>query len=85
MKETQLSSAVKLALAGKVHDADLAASLIDTGTIELDKDGNVTKGLDEQLKTLQESKSFCLCLKRKQKQTSKVRNPLKIPMAEKVQ
>ncbi|MEK3935937.1 phage scaffolding protein [Sporosarcina sp. FSL W7-1349] len=58
LKETQLSSAVKLALAGKVHDADLAASLIDTGTIELDKDGNVTKGLDEQLKTLQESKSF---------------------------
>lgn len=58
LKETQLSSAVKLALAGKVHDADLVASLIDGKTIELDKDGNVAKGLDEQIKTLQESKSF---------------------------
>lgn len=58
LKATQLSSAVKLALAGKVHDADLVASLIDTETIELDQDGNIAKGLDEQIKTLQESKSF---------------------------
>jgi len=58
LKETQLSSALKLALAGKVHDADLVASLIDKNTIELGADGNVTKGLDEQIKTLQESKSF---------------------------
>lgn len=58
LKSTQLSSAVKLALAGKVHDASLVTSLIDTGTIELDQEGNVTKGLEEQIKTLQESKSF---------------------------
>lgn len=58
LKDTQLSSALKLALAGKVHDADLVSSLIDKTTIELDTDGNVAKGLDEQLKTLQESKSF---------------------------
>lgn len=58
LKDTQLFSALKLALAGKVHDADLVTSLIDKATIELDADGNVTKGLDEQLKTLQESKSF---------------------------
>lgn len=58
LKETQLSSAVKLALAGKVHDADLVAGLIDKSTIELGEDGNVAKGLDEQIKTLQESKSF---------------------------
>lgn len=58
IKDTQLSSALKLALAGKVHDADLVASLIDKNTIELGADGNVTKGLDEQIKTLQESKSF---------------------------
>lgn len=58
IKDTQLSSALKLALAGKVHDAELVASLIDTKTIELGADGNVTKGLDEQIKTLQESKSF---------------------------
>jgi hypothetical protein len=58
IKDTQLSSALKIALAGKVHDADLVATLIDKNTIELGTDGNVTKGLDEQIKTLQESKSF---------------------------
>ncbi|MGG0718688.1 phage scaffolding protein [Robertmurraya massiliosenegalensis] len=58
LKDTQLSSALKLALAGKVHDADLVTGLIDKTKIELGEDGNVSKGLDEQLKTLQESKSF---------------------------
>lgn len=58
IKDTQLSSAIKLALAGKVHDADLVATLVNKATIELGADGNVTKGLDEQIKTLQEAKSF---------------------------
>lgn len=58
LKDTQLSSALKLALAGKVHDADLVAGLIDKTKIELGDDGSVTKGLEEQIKTLQESKSF---------------------------
>ena len=58
IKETQLNSAIKLAINGKVHDADLVASLLDKNTIELDEHGNITKGLEEQLKTLQETKSF---------------------------
>ncbi|MCK1999747.1 phage scaffolding protein [Psychrobacillus psychrodurans] len=58
LKDTQLSSAIKLALTGKVHDADIAISQIDKKTIELDAEGKVIKGLDEQLKTLQESKPF---------------------------
>ncbi len=58
IKETQLNSAIKLAINGKVHDADLVASLLDKDAIELDENGNITKGLDEQLKTLQETKSF---------------------------
>ncbi|NLY79809.1 MAG: chemotaxis protein [Lysinibacillus sp.] len=58
LKETQLTSALKLALAGKVHDADLVASLIDKEKIELDENGNIAKGLEEQIKSLQESKSF---------------------------
>lgn len=58
LKDTQLSSAIKLALAGKVHDTDIAISQIDKATIELDAEGKVTKGLDEQLKTLQASKPF---------------------------
>ncbi|WP_102274085.1 phage scaffolding protein [Cytobacillus massiliigabonensis] len=58
LKDTQLSSALKLALAGKVHDADLVTGLIDKTKIELSEDGNVSKGLDEQIKELQTSKSF---------------------------
>lgn len=58
LKDTQLTSALKLALNGKVHDTDLVAGLIDKTTIELGEDGNITKGLEEQIKTLQESKSF---------------------------
>ncbi|MEG0260581.1 MAG: phage scaffolding protein [Lysinibacillus sp.] len=58
IKDTKLKSALKLALAGKVHDAELVAGLVDKATVELDEDGNVTKGLDEQIKTLRESKAF---------------------------
>jgi hypothetical protein len=79
LKETQLSGAVKLALAGKVHDADLVASLIDSKTIELDKDGNVTKGLDEQLKTLQESKSFLFVPEKETKTNLKGTKPAENP------
>lgn len=58
LKDTQMASAIKLALAGKVHDTDIAISQIDKATIELDAEGKITKGLDEQLKTLQTSKPF---------------------------
>lgn len=58
LKDTQLTSALKLALAGKVHDLDYAITQIDKEKIELDADGNVTKGLDEQVTPLRESKSF---------------------------
>ncbi|HEY4623775.1 MAG TPA: phage scaffolding protein [Solibacillus sp.] len=58
LKDERLSTALKLALAGKVHDVDLVAGLLDKATVELDDKGNVTKGLDEQLKSLQESKPF---------------------------
>lgn len=58
LKDTALNSAIKLSLNGKVHDADVVSMLIDKKTIELDDKGNIAKGLDEQLKTLKESKSF---------------------------
>lgn len=58
LKETQLTSALKLALTGKVHDADLVAGLIEKDKIELNEDGTVKGGLDDQIKTLKESKSF---------------------------
>jgi hypothetical protein len=66
LKDTQLSSAIKLALTGKVHDTDIAISQIDKTTIELDTEGKVTKGLDEQLRTLQEAKPFLFVPEKKE-------------------
>lgn len=57
IKELQISNAIKLAIADKAQDADLVSSLFDKSKLILGDDGKVT-GLDEQLKTLQESKSF---------------------------
>lgn len=57
MKELRLDNAIKVALAGKVHDEDITVGLVDKEKIILGKDGSIT-GLDEQIKALQESKPF---------------------------
>ncbi|KZS45711.1 hypothetical protein AWU65_07180 [Paenibacillus glucanolyticus] len=57
-KALKLSTAVKLALAGKVHDPDIVTGLLNTDLIQLDDNGNVTAGLDDQIKALQTSKAF---------------------------
>lgn len=74
LKNERMSTALKLSLHNKVHDVDLVTDLIDKTTIELNEDGKVTKGLDEQLKTLQESKSF-LFVPEKQQPTFRGWNP----------
>lgn len=74
LKDERMNAALKLSLHSKVHDVDLVAGLIDKTTIELSEDGKVTKGLEEQLKTLQESKSF-LFVPEKQPPTFKGWNP----------
>ncbi|TKI66629.1 chemotaxis protein [Lysinibacillus mangiferihumi] len=74
LKNERMNAALKLSLHSKVHDVDLVAGLIDKTTIELSEDGKVTKGLEEQLKTLQESKSF-LFVPEKQPPTFKGWNP----------
>jgi predicted nuclease with TOPRIM domain len=56
LKELKLSTAIKAAIAGKVHDEELVAGLFDKTKLVLD--GDKVVGLDEQLKTLQESKAF---------------------------
>lgn len=56
VKELTMTNAIKLALAGKVHDEELASSLIDKEKLVIDGDKIV--GLDEQIKGLEESKSF---------------------------
>lgn len=58
MKELRLGTAVKLSLAGKVHDPDIVTGLLDRTKIELDDNGNIKAGLDDQIKALQESKAF---------------------------
>ncbi len=74
LKNERMNAALKISLHSKVHDVDLVAGLIDKTTIELSEDGKVTKGLDEQLKSLQESKSF-LFVPEKQQPTFRGWNP----------
>ncbi|QPA60681.1 phage scaffolding protein [Lysinibacillus sphaericus] len=74
LKDERMDAALKLSLHSKVHDVDLVAGLIDKTTIELSEDGKVTKGLDEQLKSLQGSKSF-LFVPEKQQPTFRGWNP----------
>ncbi|WP_071435482.1 phage scaffolding protein [Bacillus kwashiorkori] len=56
LKELTITNAIKTVLVGKVHDEDLVAGLFDREKLVLDGDKIV--GLDEQLKTLKESKAF---------------------------
>lgn len=67
LKDERLNTALKLAIANKVHDVDLVTGLVDKSKIELDDKGNVKTGLDEQLKTLQESKSFLFVPEKEEK------------------
>ena len=57
LKDLQLSSAIKLAVAGKVHDEDLVSGLVDKSKLIIGEDGKVV-GLDEQITSLKESKGF---------------------------
>ena len=58
IRDLAVTTAIKLAVAGQVHDPDLVATLLDKSKIELDESGNVKAGLDEQIKALREAKSF---------------------------
>ena len=58
IRDMQVTSAIKLAIAGAVHDTDLVVSQFDKTKIELNEDGTVKVGLDDQLKGLRESKAF---------------------------
>lgn len=58
LNDLKLNSALKLALAGEVHDPDIVSGLLDKAKIELNEDGSIKAGLDEQIKGLRESKAF---------------------------
>lgn len=56
--QLKISTALKLALSGDAHDADLVASLINRDSIKLKDDGTIESGLDDQVKALRDSKPF---------------------------
>lgn len=56
LKEITLTNAIKLVVAGKVHDEALVAGLVDKEKLVID--GDKVVGLDDQLKDLQEGKAF---------------------------
>lgn len=57
MKDLKLSTAIKLAVGESAQDADLVAGLFDRSKLILSDDGKIT-GLEEQIKTIKESKPF---------------------------
>lgn len=57
IKDTKLTNAIKLAIAGKTHDEDMVAGLFDKSKLVLGDDGKVV-GINEQLKTIKEGKAF---------------------------
>lgn len=56
IKDMTLTNAIKLAVAGKVHDEDLVSGLFNKDKLVID-DGKII-GLDEQLEQLQKDKGF---------------------------
>lgn len=67
LKEAHLSSALKMAIFNKVHDVDMTLDFIDKSAIEVDPNGKVLSGLDEQITSLQESKSFLFVPEKEEK------------------
>lgn len=57
IKNLKLTNEIKTSLIGKVHDEEVAASLIDAEKLVIGDDGKIV-GLDEQLTSLQESKAY---------------------------
>lgn len=58
MKDLVLLTAIKLAVAGEVHDPDILLGLLDKSKIEMDENGRIKDGLEDQVKALRSSKAF---------------------------
>lgn len=57
LKELTLTNAIKLAIAGKVHDETIVTGLLDKTKLIIGDDGKIV-GLDEQITSLKEGKAF---------------------------
>lgn len=66
LNDLAIASAVKLALAGEVHDPDMVLGILDKTKIKITDDGKV-EGLDDQVKALQTSKAFLFVEKQQDK------------------
>lgn len=75
VKALRLDTALKLSLSGQVHDPDIVAGLLDKTKIELNEDGSVKSGLEEQVKNLSESKAFLFVQKEEGKPAFKGAKP----------
>lgn len=69
LKDLKLTNAIKMAISSTAQDSDLVAGLVDRNKLILGDDGKIT-GLDEQVKSLKESKPFLFKQEQKQ-QTGK--------------
>lgn len=57
LKDIKLTNAIKLAVAGKVYDENMAAGLFDKSQLVLTDDGEVI-GINEQLEKIKKDKAF---------------------------
>lgn len=58
LAKIQKTTAVKLGLAGKVHDPSDVVSLLDLDKIEVDDSGSLKSNLDDLIKPIKESKPY---------------------------
>lgn len=70
LKDIKLTNAIKLAVAGKVYDENMAAGLFDKSQLVLTDDGEVI-GLNEQLEKIKQDKAFLF----KTGEVKKIYNP----------
>lgn len=70
LDDLKVTNAIKMAISASAQDSDLVAGLMDRSKLILGEDGKVT-GLDEQIKTLKESKPFLFKQEEKPKPNNK--------------
>lgn len=58
MKQLKLNTAIRTALTGKVHNPEIATKLLDLSKVEIDDEGAIKGGLEEQLSNLEKSDSY---------------------------
>ncbi|EJW14730.1 phage scaffolding protein [Paenibacillus alvei] len=71
LKELKTNTALRLAIGDSAHDAELVLSLLDKTKIELDEDGGIKAGFEEQLQSLRETKAFLFAQKQEKEDEKK--------------